>query len=162
MCRRTSPTPATDTRYTSGAPDATVSGEPATVTTVITNTAGEPMTTLTFTSYNTVRITTTVTRSVGFDSSVLGLPHTVMPSGSVTTHTTTVTVTGGAPVTSTTTVELPEAYGGEYPTPYGTALPINVTASPTYVPPVVSAGTELCGFSVVYLLLAAMVSACLF
>ncbi|KAJ6788591.1 hypothetical protein PWT90_07376 [Aphanocladium album] len=153
----------TDTRYTSGAPDATVSGEPATVTSVITSTAGEPMTTLTFTSYNTVRITTTVTRSIGFDSSVLGLPHTMTsPSSSVVTHTKTVTVTGGAPVTSTTTVELPEPYGGEYPTPYGTALPINATSSPTYVPPVVSAGADGCGFSVAYLLLAALASVCLF
>lgn len=157
----------TDTRFTSGAPDATVSGEPATVTSVITNTAGEPMTTLTFTS--TLRITvTTVTRSrssssVDVDSSVLGLPHTTTgyPSNPAVTHTTTVTVTDGAPVTSTTTVELPEPYGGEYPTPWGTGLPINATASPTYVPPVVSAGSEACGCSMVYLAIAAVASLCL-
>ncbi|OAQ99241.1 hypothetical protein LLEC1_01147 [Akanthomyces lecanii] len=165
----------TDVSYTSSAPDATVSGtpatvtDPATVTSVITNTAGEPMTTLTFTSINTIIVTvsTTVTRSrsssVDFDSSVLGLPHTPTSSSepAATTHTETVTVTGGAPVTSTTTVELPQ-YGDGYPTSYGTGLPTNATASPTYVPPVVSAGTEGCGRSVAYLLIVAVAAVHLF
>ncbi|OAA48005.1 hypothetical protein BBO_02274 [Beauveria brongniartii RCEF 3172] len=158
----------TDVSYTSGAPDVTVSGEPATVTSVITNTAGEPMTTLTFTSIHTVITTvTTVTRtrgsSVDFNSSVLGLPHSVTsgsPSRPVTTHTETVTVSNGPPVTSTTTIELPAPYGDGYPTSYGTGLPINVTTSPTYVPPVVSAGTEGCGRSVAYLVMAAIAAVC--
>ncbi|KAK8143445.1 hypothetical protein G3M48_007251, partial [Beauveria asiatica] len=159
----------TDVSYTSGAPDVTVSGEPATVTSVITNTAGEPMTTLTFTSIHTVLTTvTTVTRtrssSVDFNSSVLGLPHSTTsgsPSRPVTTHTETVTVSNGPPVTSTTTIELPAPYGDGYPTSYGTGLPINVTsASPTYVPPVVSAGMEGCGRSVAYLVMAAIAAVC--
>ncbi|KAM3563802.1 hypothetical protein MY1884_001062 [Beauveria asiatica] len=159
----------TDVSYTSGAPDVTVSGEPATVTSVITNTAGEPMTTLTFTSIHTVLTTvTTVTRtrssSVDFNSSVLGLPHSTTsgsPSRPVTTHTETVTVSNGPPVTSTTTIELPAPYGDGYPTSYGTGLPINVTsASPTYVPPVVSAGTEGCDRSVAYLVMAAIAAVC--
>ncbi len=157
----------TDTRFTSGAPDATVSGEPATVTSVITNTAGEPMTTLTFTSINTVIVTvsTTVTRSrsssVDVDSSVLDTT-TSSSEPVTTTHTETVTVIGGAPVTSTTTVELPQPYGDDYPTSYGTGLPINATASPTYVPPVVSAGTEGGGRSVAYLFIAAVAAVYLF
>ncbi|KAM3478722.1 hypothetical protein MY8738_005789 [Beauveria namnaoensis] len=160
----------TDVSYTSGAPDVTVSGEPATVTSVITNTAGEPMTTLTFTSIHTVITTvTTVTRtrtrssSVDFNSSVLGMPHSTTsgsPSGPVTTHTETVTVSNGPAVTSTTTIELPAPYGDGYPSSYGTGLPINVTASPTYIPPVVSAGTEGCGRSVAYLVMAAIAAVC--
>ncbi|OAA74129.1 hypothetical protein ISF_01030 [Cordyceps fumosorosea ARSEF 2679] len=156
----------TDTSFTSGAPDATVSGSPATVTTVITNTAGEPLTTLTFTSVNTVFVTvTTVTRtrgsttSVDFDSSVLGLPHSSATDDGVVTHTETVTVTGGPPVTSTTTVVLPPTYGsaagGGHLTSYGTGVPINATAMPTYIPPIVSAGAaEGCGRSWAYLVLA--------
>ncbi|KAM3515293.1 hypothetical protein MY11210_001034 [Beauveria gryllotalpidicola] len=164
----------TDVSYTSSAPDVTVSGEPATVTSVITNTAGEPMTTLTFTSIHTVITTiTTVTRtrssssssssSVDFNSSVLGLPHSTSSgytSGPVTTHTETVTVSNGPPVTSTTTIELPAPYGNGYPSSYGTGMPINVTASPTYIPPVVSAGTEDCGRSVAYLVMAAIAAVC--
>lgn len=158
----------TDTSYTSGAPDATVSGEPATVTSVITNSVGEPMTTLTFTSFSTVRVTvTTVTRhsssSVEFDSSVLGLPHTVSTSSApLITYTETVTVTGGEPATSTTTVELLEAYTDSYQTPYGTGVQVNATAKPTYTPPVVSAGVEVCHLQVAYLIFAAMTTLCLF
>ncbi|OAA74635.1 hypothetical protein LEL_08216 [Akanthomyces lecanii RCEF 1005] len=153
----------TDTRFTSGAPDATVSGEPATVTSVITNTAGEPMTTLTFTSINTVIVTVTRSRSssVDVDSSVLDTT-TSSSEPVTTTHTDTVTVIGGAPVTSTTTVELPQPYPDDYPTSYGTGLPINATASPTYVPPVVSAGTEGGGRSVAYLFIAAVAAVYLF
>ncbi|EGX94364.1 hypothetical protein CCM_02635 [Cordyceps militaris CM01] len=161
----------TDTQFTSGAPDATVSGEPTTITSVITNTAGEPMTTLTFTSINTVYVTVaTVTRtrssSVDFDSSVLGLPHSTTSgnsssSAAITTHTETVTVTGGTPVTKTTTIELP-AYGGGYPTTYGTGLTINATTLPTYIPPVVSAGAEGRGHSMVCLVSVAMVAMWLF
>lgn len=159
----------TDTHFTTGAPDATVSGEPATVTSVITNTAGEAMTTLTFTSIRTVRVTTVVTHTVsssssGYDveSSVLGMTHNTTTSP-VFTHTRTVTVTGGEPATSTTTVELPEPYSDEYPTTYGTGVHVNATASPTYVPPpVVTAGADKCGLSVAFAVLAAMASLCLF
>ncbi|XWW97626.1 hypothetical protein V2A60_005611 [Cordyceps javanica] len=157
----------TDTRYTSGAPDATVSGEPATVTAVITNTAGEPMTTLTFTSINTVFVTvTTATRSsVDFDSSVLGMPYSTTSgssSSSRVTHTKTVTVTGGPPVTSITTVELPPPYGNGLPTTYGTGLPINATTMPTFVPPVFSAGTKGCGRSVAYFIITVVAGMWLF
>lgn len=162
----------TDTHFTSGPPDATVSGDPATVTSIVTNTAtaSESMTTLTYTSYSTVLVTVTrsSSTSIGYDSSVLGDAHTTSrsdyASDPVVTYTETVTVTDGVPVTSTTTIELPAQYGDDYPTPYGTGLRVNVTAttSYTYIPPIVGAGVTVCSFRAVYLVLAAIAAICFF
>lgn len=160
----------TDTHFTSAPPDATVSGEPATVTSIVTNTAtaSESMTTLTYTSYSTVFMTVThsSSTSIGYDSSVLGDAHSTSNSGytsdPVVTYTETVTITDGVPVTSTTTIELPAPYGDDYPTPYGTGLGVNVTATPsyTYIPPLVGAGVTVCSFRAVYLVLAAIATIC--
>jgi hypothetical protein len=154
----------TDTAFTSGLPDATVSGDPSTVTDIITTAVtpkksptvtititdlwgpwtSDPMVTVTsvHTVFSTVSIITvqpTVTVSGTADSSVLGGAHTTSPD---ITYTEYVTVTGGQPATSTTTVALPPAYGGDPYETYGTGIPVNATNSPIYVPPVVSAADK--------------------
>lgn len=155
----------TDTAFTSGLPDATVSGDPSTVTDIITTAltpkktptvtvtitdlwgpwTSESMVTVTsiHTFLSTIRTTVqpTVTVPGTADSTILGGARTA--STAPTTYTEYVTVTGGEPLTSTTTVGLPQPYGDPYET-YGTGLTVNATNSPIYVPPVVSGAVMGC------------------
>ena len=162
----------TDTAFTSGLPDATVSGDPSTVTDIITTAVTpkkSPTVTITITdlwgsltsasmvtvtsvhtvlsTVSTITVQPTVTVSGTADSTVLGGAHTASPD---TTYTEYVTVTGSEPATSTTTIALPPAYGGDPYETYGTGIPSNATSGPIYIPPVVSGADKGCNLAGMY------------